>query len=63
SSKFRKLTATLPRKHASLLFQLRSRHVALALARHLHRINKSPPPVCTACGMHDKTVDHYLHFC
>ncbi|KAJ6577682.1 hypothetical protein B0H19DRAFT_1370806 [Mycena capillaripes] len=59
SSNFRKLTSTLPRKHTSLLFQLRSQ----PLAKHLHRLQKSPSPDCPCCGSHDETVDHYLHFC
>ncbi|KAJ6560016.1 hypothetical protein B0H19DRAFT_1260676 [Mycena capillaripes] len=58
---FRKLTATLPRKHASLLFQLRSHHAPLA--KHLHRLKKSPSPTCPCCELHEETVDHYLHFC
>ncbi|KAJ7082812.1 hypothetical protein C8R43DRAFT_833146, partial [Mycena crocata] len=61
SSKFRKTTAILPRKHASLLFQLRTHHVPLA--RHLYRLKKSPTPTCPCCGLVDETVDHFLHFC
>ncbi|KAJ7769948.1 hypothetical protein B0H16DRAFT_1277191, partial [Mycena metata] len=48
SSHFRKLTSSLPRKHSSLLFQLRSRHAPLA--KHLHRLNKAPSPTCACCG-------------
>jgi hypothetical protein len=61
SNKFRKLTAALPRKHASLLFQLRSHHAPLA--KHLHRLNKLPSSNCPCCGQHDETVEHFLHFC
>jgi hypothetical protein len=61
SAKFRKLTSTLPRKHAALLFQLRSHHAPLA--RHLHRLKKSPTPTCPCCGQHEETVDHFLHHC
>jgi hypothetical protein len=61
SNKFRKLTAALPRKHASLLFQLRSHHAPLA--KHLHRLNKLPSPNCPCCGQHNETVKHFLHFC
>ncbi|KAJ6468907.1 hypothetical protein C8R45DRAFT_837644 [Mycena sanguinolenta] len=61
SSKFRKLTKPIPRKHASLLFQLRSHHAPLA--KHLFRLNKSPSPTCPCCELCEETVDHYLHFC
>ncbi|KAJ6477304.1 hypothetical protein C8R47DRAFT_947923, partial [Mycena vitilis] len=43
------------------LFQLRSHHAPLA--KHLHRLKKSPTPECPCCGYHKETVDHYLHFC
>ncbi|KAJ7158010.1 hypothetical protein C8R43DRAFT_821736, partial [Mycena crocata] len=33
------------------------------LARHLHRLDKSPTPVCPCCGFIDETVAHYLLFC
>jgi ribonuclease HI len=61
SPKFRKLTKCLPRKHASLLFQLRSHHAPLA--KHLHRLKKAPSPICPCCDQHDETVEHYLLFC
>jgi ribonuclease HI len=61
SAGFRRLTTNLPRKHASLLFQLRSHHVPLA--RHLHRLKKSPSPNCPCCEMADETVAHFLFFC
>ncbi|KAJ7654880.1 hypothetical protein B0H17DRAFT_956629, partial [Mycena rosella] len=56
-----KLTAPLPHKHSSLLFQLRTHHAPLVC--HLHRLKKSPSPTCPCCGMIDETVDHYLLFC
>lgn len=55
------LTAELPRKHASLLSQLRYHHVPLA--RHLYRLKKSPSSNCPCCEMADDTVVHYLSFC
>ncbi|KAJ7029314.1 hypothetical protein C8F04DRAFT_1097828 [Mycena alexandri] len=61
SSKFRKLTSSLPRKHSSLLFQLRSQHAPLA--KHLFRLKKAPSPICQCCGLHEETVAHFLHFC
>ncbi|KAJ7475330.1 hypothetical protein B0H11DRAFT_2235614 [Mycena galericulata] len=33
------------------------------LARHLHRLKKSPTPDCPCCGAANETVEHYLHFC
>ncbi|KAJ7107073.1 hypothetical protein C8R44DRAFT_528509, partial [Mycena epipterygia] len=56
-----KLTATLPRKHTALLFQLCSHHVPLA--KHLHRLNKLPSPTCPCCDGADKTVNHFQHQC
>jgi hypothetical protein len=61
SSRFRKLTSKIPRKHASLLFQLRSHHAPLA--KHLHRLKKSESPLCPCCGSHEETVEHFLHHC
>jgi rubrerythrin len=54
SSRFRKLTSKLPRKHAS--------HHA-PLAKHLHRLKKSESPLCPCCGLHEETVEHFLHHC
>ncbi|KAJ7080902.1 hypothetical protein B0H15DRAFT_953255 [Mycena belliarum] len=61
SNKFRKLTAPLPRKHAALLFQLRSQYVPLA--KHLHRLKKLPSATCPCCEEADETVEHFLHYC
>ncbi|KAJ6470024.1 hypothetical protein C8R45DRAFT_801687, partial [Mycena sanguinolenta] len=43
------------------LFQLRSHHAPLA--GHLHRLKKSPSPMCPCCQQHVETVEHYLLFC
>ncbi|KAJ6597497.1 hypothetical protein DFH09DRAFT_904133, partial [Mycena vulgaris] len=43
------------------LFQLRAQHAPLS--KHLHRLKKSPTPLCLCCGTVDETVDHFLHFC
>lgn len=61
SKAFRKLTATLPRKQASILFQLRSGHIPLQ--SHLYRIKKVPSPTCAHCGNHEETVHHFLLAC
>jgi hypothetical protein len=61
SDKFSKQTSKMLRKHASLLFQLRSGHVPLN--KHLHRIQKADSPTCPCCHQHDETVMHYVMHC
>jgi hypothetical protein len=61
SNRFLKTISTFPCKHAALLFQLHTHHIPLA--KHLHRLNKAPSPICPCCERDIETVDHYLHFC
>lgn len=61
SNKFAAKTASLPRKHSSLLFQLRTGHIALN--KHLHRISKSQSAKCENCNAHEETVHHFLLVC
>lgn len=61
SNKFLKLTQPLTRKQASLLLQLRTGHTALN--GYLHRISRSPMPLCPACELETETVHHYLVAC
>jgi ribonuclease HI len=61
SNKFRKATENIPRKHASLLIQLRTGHVALN--HHLFRTKCAPSPKCPKCPNKDETVHHYLISC
>jgi hypothetical protein len=56
SDKFSKQTSEMLRKHASLLFQLRSGHIPLN--KHLHRIQKADSPTCPCCHQHNETVMH-----
>ncbi|KAG2036074.1 hypothetical protein BDR03DRAFT_470614, partial [Suillus americanus] len=51
----------LPRKHSSLIFQLRTGHITLN--KHLHRISKTPSAKCEKCNAHEKTVHHFLMVC
>lgn len=53
--------ASIPRRHASILFQLRTGHVALN--KHLHRIKCADSPLCPACEEAPESVDHFLLFC
>ncbi|GJF00298.1 hypothetical protein PsYK624_165820 [Phanerochaete sordida] len=53
--------ASIPRRHASILFQLRTGHIALN--KHLHRINCVDSPLCPACEEAPESVDHFLLFC
>lgn len=61
STKFYNLTSALPRKQASLLFQLRTGHVPLN--GHLHRIGSAESPNCGTCKSTRETVHHYLMVC
>jgi len=59
SKHFADLISKLPRKHSSLIFQLRTGHVLLN--KHLHRISKSPALICPACRQKKESV-HYRDF-
>ena len=61
SKGFLKLVGGLPRKKASLLFQLRSGHVPLRA--HLFRIKRVDSPLCEGSKHADETVHHYLMTC
>jgi len=61
SSKFQTLIQGLPRRHASLLMQLRSGHAPLN--KHLHRIGCVESPLCPACEEAQETVLHLLLVC
>lgn len=61
SKHFSKLIEKLPRRHSSLLFQLRSGHAPLN--KHLHRIAKVPSPICLQCGEREETVHHFIITC
>lgn len=61
SKKYCDTLTKLPRKHGSILTQLRTGHVPLAV--HLHRIKKANTPLCPCCRQHDETVHHYLLRC
>lgn len=61
SKSYMRLVEKLPRRHAALLFQLRSGHIPLN--KHLHRINCTPSPRCPACDERDETVEHFLLHC
>jgi ribonuclease HI len=61
SKNFSLLVAELPRRHSSLLFQLRTGHAPLN--KHLHRIAKVPNPTCQQCHQREETVHHFLIAC
>jgi L-asparaginase II len=61
SSKYIDLITGLPRKHASILTQLRTGHAPLA--KHLFCIGKADSPVCPACQQADETIQHYILHC
>ena len=49
------------RAQASLLFQLRTGHIALS--SYLHRIRKAETPKCPGCGALWETIIHFLFEC
>jgi ribonuclease HI len=61
SNAFMKLTEGLPRRHASLLFQLRSGHIPLY--KHLHRIGATDSPLCPTCQGGTESILHFLVDC
>ena len=61
SKSFLQLIASLLRRHASLLLQLRTGHAPLSY--HLHRITKADSPACPECGHPRETVAHFLLDC
>ena len=61
SGKFAALVNNLPRRHASILMQLRMGHVPLN--HHLARIRKIESPACPRCDSQHKTVYHFILIC
>ena len=61
SKTYTRLVSSLPRRHANLLFQLRTGHVPLY--RHLERIGKVLTATCPACEEAQESVSHYLLDC
>ena len=61
SKRYLQLITSLPRRHASLLIQLRTGHAPLNF--HLHRITKTDSPSCPTCGHPRETVAHFLLDC
>ena len=51
----------MPRKHTSILTQLRTEHVPLQ--KFLYRINKAESPLCPNCLCEQEMVIHYLLRC
>ena len=61
SKNFLKLVDDLPKRHAAILFQLRTGHAPLN--NHLHRITKVESPKCPHCPSANETVLHFLLEC
>lgn len=55
------LISSLPRRHAAILFQLRTGHAPLR--KHLHTLGKVDSPTCPACETAQETVTHFLFSC
>ncbi|QRV90420.1 Reverse transcriptase from transposon X-element protein [Ceratobasidium sp. AG-Ba] len=61
SNVFHRLAQTVPRRHASLLIQLRTGHVPLNA--YLHRFGLAESASCPACNQRAETVKHFLMNC
>jgi hypothetical protein len=61
SSSFQSLVMDIPRRHASILVQLRTGHVPLN--KYLHRIKRADSPLCPACEGGTESVLHFLVTC
>src|SRR5271155_3419445 len=61
SDRYRKLIATLLKRFASILTQLRTNHVPLQA--YLYRFKLVNSPICPQCNEHPETVVHYLIYC
>ena len=61
SKDFPQLISKLPRRHASLLFQLRSGHAPLNA--HLYKIGVADSPFCPTCHREHETVFHFIRTC
>jgi RNase H len=61
SAAFSRITKNMPCRHASLLVQLRTGHVALN--KYLHKIGKADSPICPQCRRTQESVHHYLFRC
>ena len=60
-NKFNKLTRSISRNHASILFQLHSGHVPLNT--YLHQIKREDSPICPNCHQFRETVSHFILHC
>ena len=61
ATSFLQLTKDASRSQASILFQLRSKHVLLH--KYLHRIGKVDSLLCTLCRHGEETVHHFPFDC
>jgi hypothetical protein len=61
SRKYLQLINNMPRKHASILTQLRTKHIPLNA--YLYRFKKVDSPLCPGCRRADETVHHFLALC
>ncbi|KAF8815749.1 hypothetical protein BYT27DRAFT_7079142 [Phlegmacium glaucopus] len=55
------MTARYPKKHTSILTQLRTQHIPLRA--YLHRFKLEESPTCQQCGEEPETTTHFLFFC
>jgi ribonuclease HI len=61
SNRYRRATASMPKRLASILMQLRTNHVPLQA--YLHRFKIANSSTCLQCNLHPETVTHFLMHC
>ena len=61
STAYQRMIVCMPRKHASLLTQLRTGHVPLQ--KFLHHIQRAESPLCQKCLVKHETVAHFFLRC
>ena len=61
SNKFIKLISPLPRRSASVITQIKTRH--FPLVNYLFRISKTPSPICPICQQELDSIEHFILHC
>ena len=61
SNEFIKLVSLLPRRSASIITQIKTKH--FPLANYLFHIGKTPSPTCPICQQEPDSIEHFILHC